>query len=355
MTILASYVHTLNPIVVDFGLFAVRWYGVSYLMGFLAAGIILYQLGKRGRVLIPPQHAADAILIFIFGAVIGGRIGYMWYKPHMLVEFGPTFPYWGLLEIQKGGMASHGGMLGVLIAAWWISRGFMTESGERIGRSPMLHVADVSCVIALPGLMFGRLANFVNGELLGRIAAEPGQPAPWWAVKFPQELGTPQAPKLTAEQTSQLNALLASVSQPGDTPEIMINRLVHKVQNGSLELTRALEPLLAARHPSQLYQAAAEGLILSAVLWTVWARPRKPGIVTAWFLISYGILRIVIEQFWRLPDANLETQYILGVTRGQLFSIIMVVIGIVMIPVLARRPGPRFSWRTPVDELNASA
>lgn len=352
MTTLAAYLHQINPVALDlFGL-KIRWYGLSYLTGFLLAGLILHSLGKKRRVLVPPAFAMDAIMILIFGVVVGGRLGYVLvYQQSLITDFSGAFPYWGVLAIHKGGMASHGGMLGVLAACWWISRGFRAEDGRRVGAAPFLHACDLACLIALPGLMLGRLANFINGELLGRIAAMPGEPAPWWAVKFPTELGTKHAPTLTPEQGLKLTQLLKSV-QVGDEPEAAsIDRLIAKIQSGSRELALQLEPLLAARHPSQLYQAACEGLVLAAILWTVWARPRKPGVLTAWFLLSYGVLRILVEQYWRLPD-DLATQYFLGLTRGQWLSVGMLGAGAALLSAAARRPGPMFSWRT---ELPADA
>src|SRR5690606_19904576 len=115
------------------------------------------------------------------------------------------------------------------------------------------------------GLFFGRLANFVNGELLGRIVAMPGEPGPWWSVRYPQELQTNHAPQLTADQQIQLYRLLDQVAPGWDEAsgvgyESAIDRLIAVVQQGASGVARDLAPLLSARHPSQLYQAVAEGL-----------------------------------------------------------------------------------------------
>ena len=139
MTTLAAYLHQIDP--VAFSLFGlkIRWYGLSYLSGFLLAGLLLHTLGRKRRALVPPQFAMDAILILIFGVVVGGRLGYvLFYQPSLATEFSNAFPYWGVLAIHKGGMASHGGMLGVLAACWTISRGFRTQEGPRVGFMKLL-------------------------------------------------------------------------------------------------------------------------------------------------------------------------------------------------------------------------
>jgi phosphatidylglycerol:prolipoprotein diacylglycerol transferase len=105
-------------------------------------------------------------------------------------------------------------------------------------------------------------------------------------------------------------------------------------------VARELAPFLAARHPSQLYQAAAEGLVLGGVLWWVWRKPRRVGVVGCWFLITYGVMRIVTE-FWRLPDGHLAVQRVLGLSRGQWLSAVMVVVGAALMWHYARREGER--------------
>src|SRR5690606_3760776 len=147
-------------------------------------------------------------------------------------------------------------------------------------------------------------ANFVNGELLGKIVAAPGEPGPSWSVRFPQELLSGHAPELTPAQTDRLLSLLAPYRMPGEQSlGPAVERMIHALQRGgetARALARDLPQVLAARHPSQLYQAVAEGLIVLAALWIVWSRPRKPGVVGCWFLIVYGVGRIATE-FWRLP------------------------------------------------------
>lgn len=342
---LGGWLHRLDPTVFSVGPLTVKWYGVSYILGFVIAWVLLRWLGKRGRTPIPPRVALDAILVLVMGVLLGGRLGYvLFYQPSLLTDLGSAFPYWGVLAIQRGGMASHGAMIGIVLACFWLARGLpdplaggMSGPVPRVGKSSVLHCMDLACLLAPPGLFVGRVANFVNGELLGRVVAGPGEKAPWWAVRFPQELGTKHAPALTDAQFASLDRLLAGVHQPGDAGGTEIDRLVAKVQSGSREIAAQLEPLLSARHPSQLYQAAAEGMVVGVTLWIVAGRTRRPGVVTAWFLLIYGVLRIMVEQYWRLPDPQLAQQYVLGMTRGQLLSVGMLAAGVGLL-VWAPRP-----------------
>jgi phosphatidylglycerol:prolipoprotein diacylglycerol transferase len=263
----------------------------------------------------------------------------LFYQPSLIWSVSHTPPWWGVLAINQGGMASHGGMIGVIIAAWFVSRGFKTPDGTRVGKTSMLFILDTFALLTPLGLMLGRIANFINGELLGRIVAAPGEPAPWWAVKFPQErlAGSGHEPLLTPEQQIGLHRLVDSVRLGNEGFEAAYRRLVELIQKGNHELAAQLSPFLAARHPSQLYQAFAEGIVVGAIVWAIAATPRRPGMVGATFFVSYGILRIITEAYWRLPDA-LPTPYIFGLTRGQLLSVGMIVVGLVGI-ALSRRPG----------------
>ncbi|MCL4222651.1 MAG: prolipoprotein diacylglyceryl transferase [Phycisphaerales bacterium] len=325
---LGGWTHDLNPIIFTvFGL-SVRWYGLSYLAGIFVGYLLLRRLARRGLVLIPAHRAEDFVLIMAFGIILGGRLGYcLFYEPDLLWTFEPSFPFWGVLMITRGGMASHGGMIGVILAAWRISRGFRTSDGAIEGRVPFRHVADVVAALSPFGLFFGRLANFINGELLGKIVAMPGQKAPWWAVRFPQELLTGHAPELSLDQHIRLTHLIEANRLPNEPDAAAVERMIARLQHGAPDLQSQLEPLLAARHPSQLYQAAAEGLVLGLVLWWIWRKPRTPGVVGCWFLITYGVLRVATE-FWRLPDDNLAMPRLAGLSRGQWLSVLMVLAGV---------------------------
>ena len=160
-------------------------------------------------------------------------------------------------------------------------------------------------------------------------------------MRFPQELLTGHMPTLDGEQSEKLYLLFDRVA-PGwemlgdDGFAVAAERLIAAVQRGSADLARELEPLISARHPSQLYQALAEGPILLATLWFVWRKPRKPGVVGTWFLIAYGSMRFVTE-FWRLPDDQLAVARIAGLSRGQWLSLLMVVAGALALGVVTRR------------------
>ncbi|MBX3380046.1 MAG: prolipoprotein diacylglyceryl transferase [Phycisphaeraceae bacterium] len=353
MPTLASWLHDLSPFAIKFSDgFGLRWYGLSYAAGFVVAYLLMRSLAVRGLILIPKDRIADAMTWLILGVVVGGRLGYaLFYDPELFTTFSSSFPWWGMLALNKGGMASHGGIVGVIIASWWISRGFRDEDGHVVGKCSMLHVLDVMAVAAPPGLFFGRIANFVNGELLGKIAAMPGEKGPWWAVRFPQEILSPpmsqggHRPALNAAQQHALDELLLRHALPTDGFERAFQRVLDQLQRGGeagRRLESELSPLISARHPSQLYQAFAEGIVLWVALMLIWRRPRVSGVVASWFLIVYGVLRVATE-FWRLPDAQLAVQRIAGLSRGQWLSVLMVVAGALLLAgslAVARRTSP---------------
>lgn len=331
ITLADAWLHDLSPFVVRFTeTLGIRWYGLSYALAFALGYLQLRFLAKRGLIAIPAHRVGDVILTVIVGVVVGGRLGYvLLYEPTLLWDFSPHAPWWGVLAINRGGMASHGGILGVTIAAWRISRGWKRPDGTIEGRCPPLHVMDVMSFAAPIGLGVVRCANFINGELLGRIIAKPGEPGPWWSVRYPQEVLSGHDSLRSDAQEAALTALAESQRLPGESWEHAYQQLVEIIQDGGAEgqrLAAELSPLLAARFPSQLLQAAAEGLVLGAIMWIVWAKPRTPGVVGAWFLVCYGVLRILTELV-RLPDAQFEVGQVLGLSRGQWFSLLMVAIG----------------------------
>lgn len=340
MITLAAWTHSLSPFAVEItpGV-GLRWYGLAYLAGFAIAWALLRTLGKRGLLRIPPDKAGDVIFTLIIGVLVGGRLGYVLvYDRSLLWEFTSSPPWWGVLAINRGGMASHGAFVGLVAAAWWVAR---------TNKTPTTHVLDALALVGLPGVLLGRLANFVNGELLGRIVAQPGEPAPWWAVRFPSELLEGHAPTLTGEQEARLFALLQRVA-PGEPYSAAARILIRDIQNGAAQLTSELSPLLSARHPSQLYQAAVEGLLVPLALWALWRQPRRPGFIAGWFFVLYGIGRIATE-IWRLPDAQLAQRTLgatpLGLSYGQWLSIGMVFAGTLMLIIVSRqRREPIGGW-----------
>lgn len=366
---LAAWLHDLSPFVIQFSpSFGIRWYGMAYATSFLLAWLMLRWLAARGATAIPRERAGDAILYGVAGVVLGGRLGYVLiYQQSLLWTFTSTAPWWGVLAINQGGMAYHGGLLGVIISTWFIARMAQQSARQRVGPdhpaarlgrgAMMLHILDGFALLTPGGLMLGRIANFVNGELLGRVVTLPGEPAPWWAVKFPQEVPDEylrwegvlrdRPPVQTGEQLQQIRALTETVA-PGQGFEAGYRRVVDLIQHGNHELARKLEPLLAARHPSQLYQAALEGVVAGLVVWAIAARPRRPGVVGGWFIISYGVVRIIAEAFWRLPDAGAIPQYVYGLTKGQWLSAGMIGAGLIGLALVhKRRLPPMGGWLHP--------
>lgn len=337
MTTLASWLNTLDPVILSItDSLAIRWYGVSYLAGFAMAFLVLRGLAKRSLIQIPPHRVADALMWFIGMTLIGGRLGYVvFYQPSLLWTFFDSFPWWGGVAINHGGMASHGAMAGLVFAAWRVSRGWRTEQGTLEGRSSTLHIMDAIALASPFGLFFGRCANFINGELLGRIVTPPGTPGPWWSVQFPHELLTEKhSPALSDVQTEQLLSL-AEAAAPGRPLGIQLEVLVAKAAT----FADQLRPLLSSRHPSQLYQAVAEGIVLGGIVWLLWARPRKPGFIVAMWLMVYGVLRILTE-IVRLPDEQFAVGRPLGLSRGQWLSVAMTLCGLGLLIWRFRAPGP---------------
>ena len=327
MLTLAAWTHDLSPYLWRIsGNFGIRWYGVSYLLGFVIGYLLLRLMATRGWVRIPKQAVIDFILAAILGTIIGGRLGYvLFYRIDLLWEVKSTIPWWGVLDIANGGMASHGGMIGMIIACVLFSRKLI-QAGVKDASA--LHLMDTLCLIAPPGLFLGRIANFINGELLGSVAALPGQPAPWWSVRFPQELRDdslrfPHTPE-------QQDAIAALVEEAGGSNEAMMAR----IQSGDHAYTESISQYLSARHPSQIYQAIAEGVVLFIVLWWIWRKPRRPGVMVAAFFITYGIGRIITE-IWRLPDVHLDRW--MGLSRGQWLSVLMIVAGVVLLAIIRKR------------------
>lgn len=337
-----AWLHDLNPFLWEFSPgVGLRWYGLSYALGFLAAWGLLRFLAARGVSPIPRARAGDAVMLAALCIVAGGRLGYVLvYQPSLITEFSRGFPFWGVLMIHKGGMASHGGMVGAIVGAMLISRGFKDESGQRVGRAPLWRVIDTFALITPSGLALGRLANFINGELLGKIVARAGEPAPWWSVRFPQEVLERPA-ELSIEQVEGISRALGLADIPRTGVEQGIfdaayAGLLERLQNGSQEARAMLEPLINARHPSQLYQMAGEGLLVGLVIWLVARRPRKAGVVSGVFAMVYGVQRVLTE-FWRLPDAHLASPTLLGLSRGQWLSVVLALAGAVIVLWASRR------------------
>lgn len=262
----------IDPVIVSIGPLAVRWYGMAY----LAAFVLAWWLGSRRATArgYTAQEVSDIVFYGAVGAVLGGRIGYAFFYGFATLREDPLW----LFRMWEGGMSFHGGLIGVLLALAWFARG--------TGRT-FLQVGDFVAPIVPTGLGFGRLGNFVNMELPGRATDSP--------------LG---------------------LIYPCDA-------------------VRSLDPLCTgvweefARHPSPLYQAFAEGLVLFAFIWWFSSTSRPTGVVSGAFLVGYGVIRFCTELF-REPDAHIGFVALDWLTMGQLLSLPMVIFGIAMI-VLARR------------------
>ncbi len=256
-----------NTFAVQFGGFGIRWYAVAYLVGLLAGWYLLRREADHKQSPLHPQTVDVLINYVLFGVIIGGRLGYIlfynsgYYLAHPLA----------MLRIWEGGMAFHGALLGIAIAVLIMAKRHHV---------PFFVLTDRIALVVPIGLFFGRLSNFINGELYGRVTALP------WAMVFPISDGQP-------------------------------------------------------RHPSQLYEAGLEGLLLGIIMLILWRRRwlQQHGRITGVLLAGYGVARSMIE-FVREPDAQIGLLLDI-VSMGQLLSVPMIIFGVYLIrrkPALLSRP-----------------
>ncbi len=302
---LAYYLHDLDPIIFRiYDNVGPRWYGLAYVLAFISSYILLLWLAKRGFVDLPVAKVGDFITgAALFGVIIGGRLGYVFfYKPEMLRE--PL----SILRVWEGGMSSHGGMIGLLLFTFYYAHRHKIS---------WLNLADNLAVTAPVGLFLGRCANFINGELYGRITSIP------WAMQFPKELLDHPT------EADHAISLCTQIDPSLTTPEAIVAAV-----NRQSQVVATLRSILTPRHPSQLYEAFFEGIVLFAILWLVRTRTRQPnGFLAGLFFVCYAIFRIVIEYF-REPDATLIGPF----TRGQFFSLFLFMIGLAFIAAARLRP-----------------
>lgn len=323
------------------GDFGVRWYGLSYMMGFLCAYFLFIWLAKRQRSGLTPEMVGDLVTYGAIGILMGGRLGYcVFYSPDLFLKFKADFPFWGVLAVNEGGMASHGGMIGLVLACW------LFAIKHRLSPN---YLYDLVALAGPIGIFFGRLANFVNGELVGR----PSDPNFSLAVKFPTDLmlwpvSEPErlsglgavVEKLPGGSRDRFLEMVDKMKIDGSARDFVNNtiyQIIEAVQGGNEAVKETLTPLLTARHPSQLYAAAGEGLFIFIFLFLLWYKPRKQGVIGATFVCLYAIVRIIDEQF-RTPDAHIGFG-LMGLTRGQWLSVGMLVIGLVLLFMFGRREG----------------
>jgi phosphatidylglycerol:prolipoprotein diacylglycerol transferase len=267
----------ISPEILRIGPLALRWYGAMYVVGYMVGAAIARRRARSGVVPFDAAAVDSLVAYLVVGMLLGARLVYIFvydraaYAAHPLEAF----------AIWHGGLSFHGAVLGMVVACALFAR-------QR--RIPFWTVADTLALAGAPGLFFGRLGNFINGELYGRVASVP------WAMVF-----------------------------PGD-------------------------PQLLPRHPSQLYEAVGEGILVFILLWVLDRRSRRnhwyrPGLLAGAFLVGYGVVRFLIE-FTRQPDV--QVGFVLGpFSMGQLLCSIMIAVGIGLLAVLYRRREPgRFEQRT---------
>ncbi len=320
-----GWLNTLNPFLIQFtDEFGIRWYGLAYLLGFLLTYLIARAVARKHAWPNGALLAGDFVFAAASGTIIGGRLGYcLLYDPSLFMRFTGEFPFWGLFMIHKGGMASHGGMLGIFVACLW----FAKKHG--LSRWSLLDIVGLAgCV----GIFFGRIANFINGELVGRPAPEGLR----WAVRFPQELAA--FPSAGIEKLKTLEPVVEQLGVSASQWDHMIyqrgmpgvlqalDRISVRLQEGDPVLAEKVATVLTARHPSQLYEALLEGLLLGLCCLATWTRSTRPGAVALTFLLLYPLARILGEQF-RMPDPQIGFEW-LGLTRGQWLSAVMFLLAI---------------------------
>lgn len=289
------YLVDIDPIAFSIGPVAVHWYGIMYLIAFAAFWLLGERRRRAGRLPVGPTAFSDLAFYGMIGVILGGRVGYMLFYATSELLADPL----SLFRIWEGGMSFHGGLLGVLAAMWYWSR--------RNG----MHFFDVMDFVAplVPiGLGTGRLGNFIGGELWGRHTDLP------WGMIFPRAIDT------AGHSIEQLKAMAGA---------------------GQL----AAE----ARHPSQLYQMLLEGVLLFCILYFVSMKPKPRYLVSGLFALFYGVFRFGVE-FVREPDAQLGYLAWGWLTMGQILSLPLILLGVVLL--LASRSAPTLPPRVVADPVS---
>lgn len=319
--VFATYVHQLDPVIFQVGgSLALRWYGLAYLASFLAGYVLLKRLAERRLWVLQPEKTADFIAAAaLLGVFIGGRLGYVFFYQIPRDGWASFFQDPLLLfRVWEGGMASHGGILGLVVFTFFYARKHKVS---------WTGLGDGLCVVAPIGLLCGRIANFINGELYGRVANGVA-----WAVKFPNTLNDGNVPESLRFNEAVAAAVdadpafaerIKEISAQGfaDPRTAQFHELI-LANRGSDAVTEAIARYLEPRHPSQLYEGLLEGGLLFAILWFVRVRfPKAPhGLLTGLFFLLYPTFRIFAEAY-REPDAAWVIENVL--TKGQFLSLFM--------------------------------
>jgi len=246
----------IDPVAIQLGPLAVRWYGIMYLIGFASGYWLLSYRAKKPNSGWTTEQVSDLIFFGAMGVIIGGRVGYVLFYNFPGFVSDPLM----LFKVWHGGMSFHGGFLGVMLATWWFARKYSKN---------MWDILDFGAPIVPIGLGAGRIGNFIGGELVGRATDLP------WGMVFPH-----------------------------------VDKL--------------------PRHPSQLYQAALEGVALFCILWFFSAKPRPRYAVSGMFALFYGIFRFSVE-FVRQPDIQLGFVAFHWMTMGQILSLPMIFVGLLLL------------------------
>jgi len=280
-----TVLHQIDPIAFHLGPLQVHWYGIMYLLGFGTAWWLGRMRVRAGRLPgVNEQSYGDLLFYAMLGVVLGGRLGYVFFYSFSDLLRDPLM----LFRIWEGGMSFHGGLLGVVAAAWWWSWKHKLH---------LMDTVDFLAPLVPPGLGFGRLGNYIGGELWGKYT-QAG-----WGVVFPRAEA-----ELAGMNLQQLQAQFA---------------------------TGALDRF--ARHPSQLYQAALEGLTMFLVLWWFSSKPRPRYAVAGLFALLYGCFRFLVE-FVRVPDAQLGYLAFGWLTMGQVLSLPLIALGLTWMWWSRRQP-----------------
>lgn len=265
-----------DPVLISIGPLAIRWYALSYIVGFILFTILGHRRIAQGNSVFTKETLDDFLTWGILGVILGGRIGYVLFYKFSDYLANPL----DIFKVWEGGMSFHGGFLGVVVAMWLFGRKHNIS---------ILKLMDTVAPLVPLGLASGRIGNFINGELWGRVTELNA----FWAMGFPQA-------RYEDAEAAAHNPLWAEWLQ----------------QYGMLP-----------RHPSQLYQFALEGICLFVIVWIFSKKPRPAGQTAALFLGGYGLFRFIAE-FARQPDDYLGL-LTLGLSMGQWLSVPMIVLGVI--------------------------